>query len=266
MGGGHVPLRNVATIGFGYGPSQIDRYDRQRQVSIKANMAEGVALGQALDAVRATAAYKAMPKGVQESPTGDVEIQRDVFQGFAFAMVAAVLLIYAVLVLLYSDFFHPLTIMISLPLSIGGALVALVITQQPLGLYALIGIVMLMGLAIKNSILLVDYCVNAEAKGVPREQAVVQSGEARIRPIMMTTVAMIAGMLPISLGIGAGSEVRQAMAIAVIGGLITSTFLTLLVVPVVHTFIDDVERFVMRLGLARFKAREERDHEKGAAG
>ena len=259
MNGGSVPLRNVASIGFGFGPSQIDRFDRQRQVSIKANLAEGVALGQALEAIRATDAYKAMPKSIQEPPTGDVEIQRDVFQGFAFAMVASVLLIYAVLVLLYSDFFHPLTIMLSLPLSIGGALVALVITQQPLGLYALIGIVMLMGLAIKNSILLVDYCVMAEEAGVPREEAVVQSGEARLRPIMMTTVAMIAGMLPIALGIGAGAEVRQAMAIAVIGGLITSTFLTLLVVPVVHTFIDDVERFVMRIGFSRFKAREEKD-------
>jgi hydrophobe/amphiphile efflux-1 (HAE1) family protein len=258
MAGGSVPLRNVASIGFGYGPSQIDRYDRQRQVSIKANLAQGVALGQALEAIRATSAYKAMPKGVEEPPTGDVEIQRDVFEGFAFAMIAAVLLIYAVLVLLYSDFFHPLTIMLSLPLSIGGALVALVITQQPLGLYALIGIVMLMGLAIKNSILLVDYCLLAEAEGTPREQAVVQSGEARMRPILMTTVAMIAGMLPISLGIGAGAEVRQAMAIAVIGGLITSTLLTLLVVPVVHTAIDDLERAVMRLGFSRFKAREEK--------
>jgi hydrophobe/amphiphile efflux-1 (HAE1) family protein len=259
--GAAIPLRNVASIGFGFGPSQIDRFDRQRQVSIKANLAEGVALGQALQAIRATEAYKAMPKGVQEAPTGDVEIQKDVFEGFAFAMVAAVMLIYAVLVLLYSDFFHPLTIMLSLPLSIGGALIALVITQQPLGLYALIGIVMLMGLAIKNSILLVDYCINAEAAGTPRLQAVVESGEARMRPILMTTVAMIAGMLPIALGIGAGAEVRQAMAIAVIGGLITSTLLTLLVVPVVHTFIDDLEQMVMRLGFSRFKAREEKDEE-----
>lgn len=257
--GQSIPLRNVAKVGFGYGPSQIDRYDRQRQVSIKANLAEGVALGQALEAVRATEVYKAMPKSVHESPTGDVEIQRDIFQAFAFAMFSAVLLIYAVLVLLYSDFFHPLTIMLSLPLSLGGALVALVVTQQPLGLYALIGIVMLMGLSIKNSILLVDYCLLAEAEGTPREQAVMESGEARMRPILMTTVAMIAGMLPIALGIGAGAEVRQAMAIAVIGGLITSTLLTLLVVPVVHTFIDDLEHFVMRLGFSRFKAREEED-------
>lgn len=242
-----VPLRNVAEIGYGYGPSQVDRYDRQRQVQIQANLVEGIALGQALAAVKELDILKSeMPPEVVELPAGDVKIQRDVFTGFAYAMGAAVLLIYAVLVLLYSDFFHPLTIMLSLPLSIGGALIALVICQESLGLYALIGIVMLMGLAIKNSILLVDYCLMAEATGTPREQAVVESGEARMRPILMTTVAMIAGMFPIALGVGAGAEVRQSMAIAVIGGLVTSTFLTLLVVPVVHTYIDDLERFVFR--------------------
>lgn len=242
-----IPLRNVAEIGYGYGPSQVDRYDRQRQVQIQANLTEGVALSHALETVKDLKIFKEeMPPEVVELPAGDVKIQRDVFTGFAYAMGSAVLLIYAVLVLLYSDFFHPLTIMLSLPLSIGGALIALVICRESLGLYALIGIVMLMGLAIKNSILLVDYCLMAEAAGTPREQAVVESGEARMRPILMTTVAMIAGMFPISLGIGAGSEIRQAMAIAVIGGLITSTLLTLLVVPVVHTYIDDLERLVFR--------------------
>ena len=252
-----IALRNVAKVEQGFGPSQIDRYDRQRQVKIEANLAEGVTLGQALEAIRALPEYKQMPPSVSESPTGDVEIQEDVFSGFFFAMGSAVVLIYAVLVLLYSDFFHPLTIMLSLPLSIGGALVALVVTQEPLGLYALIGIVMLMGLAIKNSILLVDYCLQEEEKGVSREEAVRQSGRARMRPILMTTVAMIAGMLPIALGIGAGAEIRKAMAIAVIGGLVTSTLLTLLVVPVVHTFIDDLEKFVFRFGLNTLKARED---------
>jgi hydrophobe/amphiphile efflux-1 (HAE1) family protein len=257
--GGSVPLRNVAAIQFGYGPSQIDRYDRQRQVSIKANLSDGVALGDALAAVKKLPVFAEMPDQISELPAGDVEIQEDVFRGFFFAIGAAILLIYAVLVLLYNDFFHPFTIMLSLPLSIGGALIALVICQEPLGLYALIGIVMLMGLAIKNSILLVDYCLMAEAEGTPRDVAVIESGEARMRPILMTTVAMIAGMLPIAMGIGAGAEIRQAMAIAVIGGLITSTFLTLLVVPVVHTYIDDLEHFVMRYGLGWLKKREEND-------
>jgi multidrug efflux pump subunit AcrB len=259
--GESVPLRNVASISYGYGPSQIDRYDRERQVKIEANLAEGVALGQALDAVRSLPIYQEMPPEVAERPAGDAEIQADVFAGFGFAMGSAILLIYAVLVLLYNDFFHPFTIMLSLPLSIGGALVALVLARESLGLYALIGIVMLMGLAIKNSILLVDYCLMAEASGTPREEAVIESGEARMRPILMTTVAMIAGMFPIALGVGAGAEVRQAMAIAVIGGLITSTFLTLLVVPVVHTYIDDLEHLVMRVGFGWMKKREEPEEE-----
>ncbi len=255
--GGSVPLRSVAQIRAGFGPSQIDRYDRQRQVTINANVADGYTLGQALDAVKALPLYQQMPKGVVDQPTGDAKIQGDVFRGFFFAMASAIVLIYAVLVLLYNDFFHPLTIMLSLPLSLGGALLALVLCQEPLGLYALIGIVMLMGLAVKNSILLVDYCLMAEAEGKPREQAVVESGQARMRPILMTTVAMIAGMFPIALGLGAGAEVRQAMAIAVIGGLITSTFLTLLVVPVVHTFIDDFKRLVMMLGFGRLLSKKE---------
>lgn len=254
--GSNVPLRNVADIRFGFGPSQIDRYDRQRQVTIKANVAEGYTLGQALEAIHALDIYQKMPQGIVDQPTGDVKIQADVFRGFSFAMLSAVLLIYAVLVLLYDDFFHPFTIMLSLPLSLGGALLALVLCQEPLGLYALIGIVMLMGLAVKNSILLVDYCLMAEAEGKPREEAVIESGHARMRPILMTTVAMIAGMFPIALGIGAGAEVRQSMAIAVIGGLITSTFLTLLVVPVVHTFIDDLKRLVLMLGFKRLLTTE----------
>lgn len=242
-----VPLKNVATIQIGRGPSQIDRYDRQRQVTISSNLATGVPLGTALESVHALPSMKALPKDVHELRSGDAEIQKDVFGGFAWAMGAAVLLIYCVLILLYSDFLHPLTIMVSLPLSIGGALLALVMTQEPLGMFALIGIVMLMGLATKNAILLVDYILMAMHRGVPRAEAVLTAGEARMRPILMTTVAMIAGMLPIALGIGAGSEVRKAMAIAVIGGLITSTFLTLLIVPVVFTYVDDVKRSIIRL-------------------
>ncbi|MCA9794940.1 MAG: efflux RND transporter permease subunit, partial [Candidatus Eremiobacteraeota bacterium] len=244
-GGKLVPLGAVADIQPGYGPAQIDRYDRRRQVKIQANLTKGIALGEALEAVHKLPEFKAMPETVREQPAGDAEIQRDVFQGFAFAMGSAVLLIYGVLVLLYADFLHPVTIMLSLPLSIGGALVALILAGQALGLYALIGIVMLMGLVTKNAILLVDYCIMAQERGVPREEAVVQSGDARMRPILMTTVAMIAGMMPIAMGVGAGAEVRQAMAVAVIGGLITSTMLTLLVVPVVYTYIDDLKEWMV---------------------
>jgi hydrophobic/amphiphilic exporter-1 (mainly G- bacteria), HAE1 family len=234
-----IPLSSVATIEVGQGPSQIDRYDRKRKVSIEASLRQGTALGTAMEAVHRLPAYKAMPPTVVESPAGDAEIQRDVFSGFIGAMGSAVLMIYAVLVLLFSGFAHPFTIMVALPLSIGGAIMGLLVTNEPLGMYALIGIVMLMGLTTKNSILLVEYVLVAMKAGTPRIQAVFESGEARMRPILMTTVAMIAGMFPIALGIGAGAEVRKSMAIAVIGGLTTSTLLTLVVVPVVFCYLDE---------------------------
>jgi len=242
--GSLIPLENVADIEMGQGPSQIDRYDRKRRIQLEAAMKEGTSLGDALAQVRKMPAYQKMDKSVAEAPAGDAEIQKDIFEGFASAMGAAVLLIYAVLVLLFAGFIHPLTIMVALPLSIGGAVMGLLITGEPLGMYALIGIVMLMGLTTKNSILLVEYVLTAMAQGTPRMQAIIESGEARMRPILMTTVAMIAGMFPIALGIGAGAEVRKSMAIAVIGGLVTSTLLTLIVVPVVFSYLDQIRLFL----------------------
>lgn len=241
-----IPLDSVADIELSQGPSQIDRYDRKRQISIDASLRGNTSLGDALAQVHGLKAYRERPDTVQEAPAGDAEIQRDVFDGFTAAMGAAVLFIYAVLVLLFGDFLHPFTIMMALPLSIGGAIIGLLVTDEPLGMYPLIGIVMLMGLTTKNSILLVEYVLTAMREGVSRVEAIFKAGEARMRPILMTTIAMIAGMLPIALGIGAGSEVRKAMAIAVIGGLITSTFLTLLVVPVVFTYVDDFRLFLGR--------------------
>ncbi len=246
-----VPLHSVATVDMGQGPSQIDRFERKRKVQIEASLRQGVSLGDALNAVHRLPVYKALPKSVSETPSGDVEIQADIFGGFMGAMGAAVMLIYAVLVLLFSGFVHPLTIMVALPLSIGGAIMGLLVAREPLGMYALIGIVMLMGLTTKNSILLVEYVLTAMANGTPRTQALFESGEARMRPILMTTVAMIAGMTPIALGIGAGAEVRKSMAIAVIGGLSTSTLLTLVVVPVVFSYLDQVSDWFKR----KFKRR-----------
>ncbi len=234
-----IPLKEVAEVRFGSGPAQIDRYDRDRQVTISSTLTTGTTLGEALKKIHNLPTFKNMPASVRESVSGDVEIQRDVFSGFGMAIAAAVILIYAVLVLLFNDFLHPLTIMMSLPMAIGGAALGLIIGHQSVGLYALIGIVMLMGLVTKNAILLVEYCLMAMHKGVPRHEALMGAAEARMRPILMTTVAMIAGMVPIALGLGAGSEVRAPMAIAVVGGLITSTFLTLIVVPVVFTYVDD---------------------------
>jgi hydrophobe/amphiphile efflux-1 (HAE1) family protein len=239
-----VPLRNVATVKMGSGPAEIDRYQRERTVEIDASLEPGTTLGDALNAVHQLPSFKNLPASVHEEPSGDAEIQGEIFGGFAAAMGAAVLFIYAVLVLLFGGFLQPITIMVALPLSIGGALMGLIVTQNSLGMYALIGIVMLMGLATKNSILLVEYCLMSMHKGMARDEAIRTAGEARMRPILMTTVAMIAGMLPIAMRIGAGSEVRAPMAICVIGGLITSTFLTLLAVPVVFTLLDDARQWV----------------------
>lgn len=241
-----IPLSNVAEIKFSSGEAQIDRYDRSRQVTIDASLAKGLPLGEALKQIKQLPSWKKMPSSIKNKPAGDIEIQKDIFSGFGWALTVGVLLIYAVLVLLFNGFLQPLTIMMSLPLSLGGALIALMISGDTLGFYALIGIVMLMGLVTKNAILLVEYCLMTRAAGVNRMQAIIKAGETRMRPIIMTTVAMVAGMFPIALRIGAGSEARAPMAVAVIGGLITSTLLTLIVVPVVYTYLDDLENWIRK--------------------
>ncbi|MEM8673228.1 MAG: efflux RND transporter permease subunit [Cyanobacteria bacterium P01_G01_bin.67] len=241
-----VPLNAVATIRLGSGPAEIKRFDRNRQVEISGNL-QGIALGDALDQVRALPAMNPLPPGVSEEPFGDAKIMRDVFSRFLGALSLAILCIYAILVLLYSNFLYPLAIMVSLPLSIGGAFLGLLLTQKELGLFALIGIVLLMGLVTKNAILLVDFTLAAMNEGKPKSKALVEAGVSRFRPILMTTLSTIAGMSPIALALGADGEVRSPMAIAVIGGLITSTLLTLVVVPVIFTYIDSFYRGFRRL-------------------
>ncbi|MBX9938025.1 MAG: efflux RND transporter permease subunit [Candidatus Obscuribacterales bacterium] len=241
-----VPLSSVAKVEFGCGPFQIDRFDRQRQVTLESGMESKITLGQALKKVHELPGFKNMPSTIVELPLGDAEIQRDIFSGFGTAIASAVMLIYAVLVILFGGFLYPLTIMVSLPLSLCGALLGLVLWKQSIGLYALIGITMLMGLVTKNAILLVEYALLQMREGASQRLAITRAGETRMQPILMTTIAMIAGMLPIALGIGAGSEARAPMAISVIGGLITSTLFTLVVVPVVFTYIDDFQNFLKR--------------------
>jgi multidrug efflux pump subunit AcrB len=166
--------------------------------------------------------------------TGDVQIQQETFSSFGIAIATAIVLMYCVLVLLFNNFIDPLTIMVALPLSLGGAITALLIAGQPLGLYALIGIVMLMGLVAKNAILLVEYALMAmEHQGLSPSEAVMQAGTERMRPILMTTFAMVAGMVPIAMGGDVGAEQRAPMAVAVIGGLTTSSILTLVVIPTI---------------------------------
>ena len=235
--GAMVPLIAVADIEFGSGPAQIDRFGRSRQVTVGGNL-QGVELGEAIEAVDALPALVNLPEGVRQQPTGDAEIQKEIFSRFGLAVGTAVLMIYAVLVLLYNDFLYPLAVMVALPLCIGGALMGLLIAQKPLGLFALIGMVLLIGLVTKNSILLVDYALIAMKEGKSRRQAVIEAGITRLRPILMTSISTVAGMIPIALAIGAGGETRSPMAIAVIGGFSTSTLLTLVVVPVFFTYIS----------------------------
>ncbi|MEM9945901.1 MAG: efflux RND transporter permease subunit [Cyanobacteria bacterium P01_D01_bin.36] len=246
QGGALVPLVAVADIEFGSGPAQIDRFDRSRQVTVGANL-QGIELGPAVEAVQALPAFVNLPDGVREQPTGDAEIQKEIFARFGTALGTAVLMIYAVLVLLYNDFLYPFAVMVALPLCIGGALMGLLIAQKPLGLFALIGIVLLIGLVTKNSILLVDYALLALKDGKSRRQAVIEAGLTRLRPILMTSISTMAGMVPIAMEWGAGGETRSPMAIAVIGGFSTATLLTLVVVPVFFTYISSARSKTARV-------------------
>ncbi len=241
-----VPLSAVAELTIGSGPATIDRFDRARQVSIAANL-QGMSLGDALAKVQALPAMNPLPPDVEEKSDGDAKIMIDIFTRFLSALGLAILGIYAILVLLYNNFLLPFSILMALPLSIGGALLGLLITQKELGLFALIGIVLLMGLVTKNAILLVDCSLANERDGKPQFYAVIEAGVSRLRPILMTTLSTIAGMIPIALELGAGSQTRSPMAIAVIGGMTTSTLLTLVVVPVWFTYVDGFQHRLQNL-------------------
>jgi multidrug efflux pump subunit AcrB len=235
---GPVALGNVAALEIGSGPSEITRQDRARNVNITVEL-NGRPLGDVEDAVLALPSLRQLPQGVTRSASGDAEDMDDLTQGFGMAMLMGVLCIYAVLVLLLKDFVRPLTILVALVLSVPGAFLALSVTGSTLSMPALIGLIMLMGIATKNSILLVDYAVIAnEQLGLSRMDAVFDACRKRARPIVMTTIAMGAGMLPIALGWGSDPSFRSPMAIVVIGGLMSSTFLSLLVIPVVVTCVD----------------------------
>ena len=241
---GQVPLDSVATLSVESGPSQIDRYDRRRYVTISADLG-GMPLGEAMEAAMALPAARAMPSGVAMIEEGDSETANELASGFGMALVTGLLCMFCVLVLLFRDFLQPVTILSAIPLSLGGAFVALLLAGSELDVPSMIGLVMLMGIVTKNSILLVEYAVlGMQQRGMRVLDALIDACHKRARPIVMTTVAMIAGMLPIALGLGADASFRQPMAIAVIGGLLTSTLLSLLVVPVVFSYIDGFRRYV----------------------
>ncbi|MGR9054101.1 MAG: efflux RND transporter permease subunit, partial [Gammaproteobacteria bacterium] len=244
---GLVPLASIADIALASGSAQIDRYDRRRYVTISAELG-GQSLGKALTAAKALPAAVNLPTGVELIETGDAEIMVEMAGGFRWAMLTGLFSMFCVLVLLFKDFFQPLTILSAIPLSIGGALIALLMSSNELNIPSLIGLIMLMGIVTKNSILLVEYALMVMRKqGLSRDRALPDACRKRAQPIMMTTVAMIAGMLPTALGLSADAGFRQPMAIAVIGGLISSTLLSLLVVPVVFTYVDDFQRLLRRL-------------------
>ena len=245
---GPVTIGQVATLEVSSGPAVIDRYDRSRNVNFEIELS-GQPLGDVTRAAQNLPSIRNLPPGVRQIEIGDAEVMGELFASFALAMLTGVLCIYIVLVLLFRDFLQPVTILAALPLSLGGAFVALLLTGKSFSMPSLIGLIMLMGIATKNSILLVEYAIVARRDhGLSRFDAMMDACHKRARPIVMTTIAMGAGMLPIAVGTGAADpSFRSPMAIAVIGGLITSTFLSLLVIPVVYTLVDDVERGWHRL-------------------
>ncbi len=244
---GPVMIASVAQLAIAGGPAEIDRYDRLRNINFEIEL-NGQALGEVENQALALPSLQNLPPGVIQATIGDAEAMGELFASFGLAMATGVLCIYIVLVLLFKDFVQPVTILAALVLSVPGAFLALFITQQALSMPSMIGLIMLMGIATKNSILLIDYVILARRDhGLDRWHALLDACRKRARPIIMTTIAMGAGMMPIALGIGsADPSFRAPMAIVVIGGLITSTFLSLLVIPVVFTYVDDALAWLRR--------------------
>ena len=234
-----VPIGALTSYERAATPSEIDRRDLRRQVVISANL-EGVVLGPAIDSAMKAASKVQLPPGYSIVPSGDYEMMFESFGYMLEALLLAVILVYLILAAQFESFLDPLSIMLSLPLSIVGLAAALLITGDTLNMMSLIGLIMLMGLVTKNAILLIDFAKHLRAQGMSRRDALIEAGRIRLRPIMMTTLAMIGGMLPLALALGAGAEVRAPLARAVIGGLVTSTLLTLIVVPVFYTLLDDL--------------------------
>ncbi len=254
--GRSIPLSSVADVTFGEGPSSIDRYDRVRRSSIGADLKRGLPLGTAQEIFQQIVKDVELPPGVWVQASGDAEIQGEVVQGFLTAMGTGLMIVLAVLILLFGSVFQPITILLSLPLSFGGVVLGLLITNNAVSMPVYIGLLMLMGIVTKNAIMLVDFAVESEAKGYGRTEALIDAGHKRARPIVMTTIAMAAGMLPSAYSLGDGGEFRAPMAIAVISGLLVSTVLSLVFVPAFYTVMDDLSRLVGRM-FAPFLGKQE---------
>jgi multidrug efflux pump subunit AcrB len=240
---GPVALSQVATLSRAEGPAVIEHEQRERQITVSSQIAPGATLGEVSEELRARLTARPPPPGYRYVWHGMQKEMREMSQALAAALGLALVFIYMVLASQFESFLHPLTIMLSLPLALVGAVFALVLSGQSLSMGANIGIILLMGLVTKNAILLVDGALQHTRAGVTPLDAMRQAGPRRLRPIVMTSAAMVLGMLPTAFGRGMGSEFRAPMAIAVIGGVITSTLLTLWVVPVVFLWVERLARF-----------------------
>lgn len=237
-----VPLSQVTDTVFSSAPSEIRRFDRAKEVVVSANLKDGVSLGEFNKAFTdRTSSELKMPPGYRLSAGGDSEIMGDTFTSMFLALITAVLFIFFILASQFESYIDPFSIMLSIPLAIVGAIFGLLVVGSDLSIMSMIGIIMLMGLVTKNAILLIDFTKRQRALGVERNEALQKAATTRLRPIMMTSLAMIFGMMPLALALGPGAEGRAPMAHAIIGGLITSTLLTLVVVPVIYTILDDLK-------------------------
>jgi len=245
--GALVPLSAVADVSIGEGPATVKRLNRERQAIIGASLPMGVALGTAKERFNAIVAATPLPAGVTVKESGDAEVQAELMSSFGQAMIMGLMLVLSVLILLFGSVIQPFTILLSLPLAIGGVAAALILTGSALSMPVLIGILMLMGIVTKNAILLIDFIIEMRARGHDRMAAVIEAGHKRAQPIVMTSIAMSAGMLPSALGVGEGGAFRAPMATAVIGGIIVSTVLSLVVVPSFYLIMDDLSRLVGKL-------------------
>jgi HAE1 family hydrophobic/amphiphilic exporter-1 len=240
-----MPLSAVAGVVPATEPNQIDRQNRQRQIVVGAGFA-GRDMGEVIARARAVADSMPLPAGVTIKLAGDLRYMDDAFSSLNLAIALAVLFVYMILASQFGSFIHPFTIMLALPFSVIGALLALLAARFSLDMLAMIGMMLLMGLVTKNSILLVEFINQMKRRGLSTHEAILQAGPIRLRPILMTTMAMIFGMAPVAAGFGAGAELRQPMGVSIIGGLITSTLLTLVAVPVAYSLIDDLGRWITR--------------------
>jgi multidrug efflux pump subunit AcrB len=244
--GKRISVDKLADATVAKGPITLNRRDGKRVVTVEADLAEGVSLGNALAAIQGLPAVASMPPDVSLKEAGDAETMRETFVSFGIAMALGVTAVLVILIILFRSVMQPITILASLPLSIAGAVFALLLFSKPLDMPVIIGLLMLVGIVTKNAIMLVDFAMVAVRRGFGRVAALMDAGHKRARPIIMTTIAMVAGMLPGALGLGEGGEFRSPMAVAVIGGLVLSTLLSLLFVPAMYTIMDDIGGLLRR--------------------